>query len=196
MAITQIVLTNAGMEDDFYFTPGDRWDGYALPSANTSMVTDLNSFQGYCLNWNGFNHIPVNSNNNLQYSGYTTNFAGFAVDGTLNSAVNSPYVGYTTNWGQYGQPVTKSINDVDKDSVIDHPKDETIYYKLKGWNANTQQYESWIISHNITGRPSLDGQLFDPIPGREPPNVERDVFKTPPSGNTLSNIIIVARWIE
>lgn len=176
-------------------TAADHWDGYiaVVPAAISGGM-----FQGYCLDWGGFNNLAVlDSFNNLGYSGYSTNWGGEIAPGpTTNAFANSPYAGYTTNWGQYTDPINASVFDVDMDSIIDHPKDQIIYYKLKGWNASTQQYESWVISHNVTGRVSLDGNTYDPIPGRSAPNVERDIFKTPPSGNTLSNIIIVARWFE
>lgn len=195
MAITQIISLGLNITGDFHFSASDRWDGYSCVIA-----TDFpeGPFQGYQLNWGVFDsQDTINPFQNQPYSGYTTNWGSAQTDGTLGAFENQTYAGYTTNWGQFdGQPVDTSINDIDMNTIIDHPKDQTIYYKLKGYNSITQQYESWIISHNITGRPALDGGLFDPDPGREPPNVERDVFKTPPSGNTLSNIIIVARWIE
>lgn len=194
MAVVQLITLGIMITDSPHFTASDRWDGYVAP-----ITRDFpeGPFQGYMLDWGGFNNLAVlNSFANQQYAGYTTNFNASFTSGSLDAAVNSLYAGYTTNWGQYTEPVNKSIDDVDMNSIIDHPKDQTTFYKLKGWNNITQQYESWVVSQNITARPSLDGGLFDPIPGHEPPNVERDVFKTPPSGNTLSNIIIVAKWFE
>lgn len=194
MAVVQLINLGIQISDSDHFTAADRWDGYVCPIARDFPE---GPFQGYMLDWGGLVHLGVlESYENTGYSGYSTNFGSHNINGSIGSFENTGYAGYTTNWGKYEAPVEESAYDVDMDSIVDHPKDQTIFYKLKGWNANTQQYESWVISQNITGRPSLDGGLFDPIPGRSPPNVERDVFKTPPSGNTLSNIIIVARWIE
>src|SRR5574338_358501 len=195
MAVVQLIVSGLQITDDLGVTASDRWDGYSCQIARDFPE---GPFQGYQLNWGGFDsQDTINPFLNQPYSGYTTNFGSADTNGTIGAFQNQHYVGYTTNWGQFeDQRIEASIKDIDMNTIIDYPKDQTIYYKLKGYNEITQEYESWIISHNITGRPALDGGLFDPDPGREPPNVERDVFKTPPSGNTLSNIIIVARWIE
>lgn len=195
MATTQIVMTTLNLNDGKYISPTGQWAGTAI-SSNTSEI-ETGKFLGYCLNWNGFNNQQVlNSISPEAYAGYSTNFDGININGAIDSFQNEQYTGYTTNWGKYVEPVEESVYDVDKDTTIDHPKDQTIYYKLRGWNPLTSTYESWVISQNITARPALDGGLFDPDPGRQPPNIERDVFKTPPSGNTLTGIIIVSRWIE
>lgn len=195
MAIVQLVTSGQHIIDSPNFTASDRWDGYAC-----SIGKDFpeGPFQGYQLDWGGFDSQETfNPFFNQPYQGYTTNWGQADIQGAINSFDNVPYQGYTTNWGQYSaQPIQASIEDVDQNTLIDYPKDQIIYYKLKGYNPSTQQYESWIVSHNVTGRPALDGGLFDPTPGYEPPNEERDVFKTPPSGNTLVNIMIIARWME
>lgn len=195
MAIARTISLDLQITADSNFTASGRWDGYSCVIARDFPE---GPFQGYMLDWGVFeNQDTINTFQNQQYSGYTTNWGIHQTSGTVGAFENEKYAGYTTNWGQYDdQPIEASFKDVDMNTIVDYPKDQIIYYKLKGWNNQTQQYESWIISHNVTGRPALDGGLFDPDPGREPPNVERDVFKTPPSGNTLSNIIIVARWIE
>lgn len=166
-----------------------KWDGYT--TVVNLHFTD-GRFQGNFLNWGGFDmQSTLAFFNNSPYAGYTTNFAAtensFIV---VASFVNSPYAGYTTNFAGIQLLENRSEEDVDIDSVIDHPKDQRIYYKLRGYNTSTQQYETWVIVENITGRP----ELFDP--NRNPPNVENDVYKTAPSTNSLDNITIVGRWIQ
>lgn len=70
------------------------------------------------------------------------------------------------------------------------PKNQVIYYKLKGFNASNSTYESWIITEDITVRP----ELYEP--GDHPPNFDNGIYFTPPSGNNLTNVAIVAKWIQ
>lgn len=196
MAIAQTLTNGQHLVETPSFTPADRWDGYSEESIGKDFPDG--KFQGYQLNWGTFdNQESFNPFQNQQYSGYLSNWGGQNLNGTFNAFSNEQYVGYSTNWGKYDdQPIDTSIKDIDMNTIVDFPKEKKTYYKLRGYNPLTQQFEAWVVSHNITGRPPLDGGLFDPDPGREPPNVERDVFKTPPSGNTLTDIIIVGRWIE
>lgn len=195
MAIARATVNGMQIVETPHFTPTDRWDGYVEVVGSDF---PQGKFQGYQLNWGTFdNQDSHNPFQNQPYLGYSTNWNSQNLDGTVGAFSNQKYTGYTTNWGQYSdQPIETSIKDVDMNTIVDYPKEQKVYYKLKGYNPLTQTFESWVVSHNITGRPPLDGGLFDPDPGREPPNVERDVFKTPPSGNTLTGIIITARWIE
>ena len=188
MALVQIITSNTNLIDSPNFAPADRWDGYVCETNNNFIA---GFFQGYCLNWDGFNTLGVLNNfSNMPYSGYTTNFAGMDLPPALNTFINSSYSGYTTNFGGEESFANRSLDNVDNDTVIDHPKDQTIFFKLKGFNPSTQSYETWVVSEEITSRP----ETFDP--GRNPPNYMDDVYKTPPSNNNLVNIIIVARWIE
>jgi hypothetical protein len=196
MAVVQLLSLGLNITNDPNFTCSGAWDGYAC-----SIARDFpeGPFQGYQLNWGTFDSQGANSPFfNQSYSGYNTNWASLNQDGALGAYVNDKYIGYNTNWGEVKEStdVPPSLTDNDLNSVVDHPKTQTIFYKLRGWNPLTLAYEDWVISENITARTKLDGALFDPVPGRSPPNVERDVFKTPPSGNSLINIIITARWIE
>lgn len=196
MAIVQLIsLGSAHITDASNFEAADRWDGYVCP---TPRDFPEGPFQGYQLDWGFFDsQTPINQFQNQPYAGYSSNWGSSSTQGTIGAFSNKEYVGYSSNWGSFDdQPITVSIKNIDINTLVDHPKDQIIYYKLKGYNELTEEYESWVIAHNITGRPGLDGGLFDPDPGRQPPNVERDVFKTPPSGNTLVNIVIVARWFE
>jgi len=191
MAIAQTSNILLSFSDGFSLpSTGDHWDGYA---GTTPIQFTDGVFQGYMLDWGSYDNQNVNSPFfNQPYAGYNSNWGGVTSDNMVDSFKNELYTGYNTNWGKYEQPIEESLFDIDINSVIDHPKDQTIYYKLKGWNPLTSSWEAWVISENITGRP----ELFDPVPGRHPANVERDVFKTPPSGNNLVNIVIVSRWIE
>lgn len=197
MAVVQTIgFTPTLFTDNGYYEQSSKWG--SLSVSTVSPVLDWASpFQGYSLNWGGFDNQTVNNPFfNQPYSGYTTNFNAQDTSGTIDAVTNKNYAGYTTNWGQYSEPINASIEDVDKNSIVDYPKEQIVYYKLKGWNPITEEFEAWVVSHNITARPALDGGIFDPEPGREPPNVERDVWKTPPSGNALVNIVIVARWFQ
>jgi hypothetical protein len=196
MAIAIVINFNNNVDPGIRFGPADHWDGY-VEDMGRNVFGGI--FQGYSLNWGTFDSQGANSPFfNQPYSGYNTNWASLNQDGALGAYVNDKYIGYNTNWGEVKEStdVPPSLADNDLNSVVDHPKTQTIFYKLRGWNPLTLAYEDWVISENITARTKLDGALFDPVPGRSPPNVERDVFKTPPSGNSLINIIITARWIE
>lgn len=194
MATTQVILTSLNIDNGYYIAPADRWDSHV---ATSNIEIFSYPFQGYCLNWNGFDNQNILSPFfNQPYSGYTSNFGGITLEQAIGSFSNQQYAGYTTNWGQYEEPIDSSLYDSALDTIIRHPKDQYVYYKLKGWNPLTSNYETWIVKHDITGQASLDGGVYDPDPGTQPPNTERDVFKTPPSDNALENIIIVARWFE
>lgn len=194
MAVVQLINLIAQISDSSHYTACDRWDGYVCP---TPRDFPEGPFQGYMLDWGGFyNTNTLGSFNNMGYPGYTTNFGGISLEQAIGSFTNQQYAGYTTNWGKYEEPIDSSLYDSALDTIIRHPKDQYVYYKLRGWNPLTSNYETWIVKHDITGQASLDGGVYDPDPGTQPPNIERDVFKTPPSGNTLENIIIAARWFE
>jgi hypothetical protein len=166
-----------------------HWDGYS-ETYSTNIFGGI--LQGGFLNWGGFDMLTTaGGTSEIPYSGYASNWGGLSMQ-SLGSNTETPYMGYSANWGKASISTNLALDVVDINSVIDHPKDQTIYYKLKGWNPLTSTYEVWVISENITGRP----ELFDPVPGRTPPNTERDIYKTPPSGNSLTNIVIVARWIQ
>ncbi len=189
MALVQIILNGMTISNDPNFTPSGEWGNQSIPM--NLHFTD-GYYQGYNTTWGGFDQqSPIDFSVNEQYSGYTTNFQAIQnLQVAQASFINATYSGYSTNFGFNNENEVRSVSNVAKNTIIDHPKDQTIYYKLKGYNPNTQSYESWIISENITGQP----ELFDP--GRNPPNFESDVYFTPPSLNNLVNIIIVARWIQ
>jgi hypothetical protein len=190
MAIAEIVNFNNVVGAGIRLGPADHWDGYT-ENIGGNIFGGL--YQGTSLNFGGFDHpysgVPFT---NQPHSGYNTNWGKIEVGGISGAFAAQPYVGYNTNYSALGEYDNRAIYNSDINSVVDHPKDQTIYYKLKGWNPLTSAYEVWVISENITGRP----ELFDPTPGRSPPNVERDIFKTPPSGNSLTGIVIVARWAQ
>lgn len=196
MVLVQTLFTTPSLFDGGDFSASGGWDGYSTPFP---IPLADSVFQGYFENWGGYDNQPSNSPFiNQPYSGYNTNWGSVNEDTVIGAFVNNIYAGYNTNWGQIVEStdVPPSLVDVDLDSVVDHPKDQTVYYKLKGWNSTTLSYEVWVISHNITARLPLDGSLFDPDPGRSPPEIERDIFKTNPSGNPLIDIVITARWLE
>lgn len=191
MAVAQLSVSatsNQFITNGSDFFPGAHWDGYAC---TVSVAFADGYFEGNFQNWNGIDvQTSINLIQNIPYSGYNTNW------GQIQSNVvvlfqNFPYAGYSTNWGKVNESEgVASVNNVDYNSVIDHPKDQTFYFKLKGYNPVTQTYETWIRTEDITSRP----ELFDQ--GRHPPNFENDVYTTPPSNNPLVNIAIVARWIQ
>lgn len=192
MSNTQILFLSNTIYDGYDYLPSGRWDGYICP---VTLSFTEGTFQGYSLNWGSFEEDEVvNSFANQSYIGYNTNWNSVNITGLALSATNQSYVGYNTNWGGIEVEFNNSqpLYDSDINSVIDHPKDQIIYFKLKGWNKLNSSYETWVVSENITSRP----ETFDPTPGRQPPNFERDVFKTPPSGNSLENIVIIARWFQ
>lgn len=103
------------------------------------------------------------------------------------------YSGYAISYlGNVANPPTLDQESglVDNQPVLPWPKDQKIYYKLRGFNTNTSTYETWVISEEIVPRT----ETFNPSDSF--PNIDYNVFFSPPSGNTLSNIRIMARWIE
>ena len=189
MALVQNLVTGRIIADSLEAFPSGTWGSYAETITPIEFTDGI--FEGYYLNWGGFiNNGTLNSFISAPYAGYTTNWGGTKSDAVLNSFTNAAYAGYTTNFGaQNVNPVPDAVN-VDIDSIIDRPKDQFVYYKLKGYNPNTQTYETWVEKENITARP----ELFNP--GAHPPTYERNVNLIAPSGNALINIIIVGRWIE
>lgn len=121
--------------------------------------------------------------------GYQATFGGSVLTGLINGVPVLTYTGYNTGFAA-NITINTPVTIADLNPVAPHPKTQTIYYKLAGFNTGTQQLENWIISEEIVPRP----ELFDPT--RSPPNVDLSVFLTPPSGHNLVNIKIVARWIQ
>src|SRR5678815_210256 len=136
MTLTQVLLTSnsASIYDGYDFPASTGWDGTVL-TAPQQFLDGI--FQGYFLDWAGVDEqsslfLFVNT----PYSGYTTNFA--ATENSISNIANFtnlPYSGYTTNFAGISLINDRSEEDVDFDSVIDHPKDQHIYYKLKGYNT-------------------------------------------------------------
>lgn len=189
MAVTVLITLNQQllMANDSGYTSGNWTNADTSPS----YVTINGDYQGSNLNWGGFNTSVIETRfASIPYQGYSSNFSGDTKNASPDVFQSVQYQGYTTNWGGQSLINTTSEDNSDINSVIDFPKEFTVFYKLKGYNNNLDDYETWVISENITGRP----ELFNPE--GEPPNVERDLFKTPPSGNPLTDIIIVGRWID
>jgi hypothetical protein len=187
MTVVYLELAGLNIQDTQEFFPVGHWDGYVptlIPQAFQQGI-----FVGTSENWTGVQVTNGNLISNIPYQGYTTNWNGFS-ETTPPHYQNIPYIGYTTNFGAAPENIVSQFNNVDLNSVIEYPKTQFVYFKLKGYNPQTLSYENWIVKEDITSRP----ELYDP--GRNPPNVERDVFKTPPSGHALVNITIVARWIQ
>lgn len=186
MAIT-VILKAIRMLDGYNSTPSGSW-ATSISSTNIKMlesstysplgawVTEARSlqlafqdgkYQGDFLNWGGFGMGAVGAFTDTVYQGYSTNWD--IIDnliGGLSSAV------------------------VDVNSLKNLPKAHTIFYKLRGYNPATEEYEVWVISEDITTRP----ETFNP--GGNPPNRENSIYYTPPSGNQLNDIVIVARWLH
>lgn len=131
------------------------------------------------------------------YGGLGNNFLVLPVSNVDGAAADQIYDGIATNFDTRSIIAPQTIQ-TDNNPPLIHPKDQTIYYKVSGYNPNTSLYETWIIAENIVPRPELfntPGSL--PInPDSSPPNVDLDIFYTPPSGNPLINIKIVGRWIQ
>jgi hypothetical protein len=101
------------------------------------------------------------------------------------------YNGYMSNFtGAPASSLVGTVTLMDNQQVLPWPKDQQIYYKLVGFNTNTQTFETWVIAEEIVPRP----ETFDPTGNF--PNIDYNVFFTPPSGNKLVNIKIVGRWIQ
>lgn len=111
------------------------------------------------------------------------------VSSTLN--IFQSYSGYMSSFTGL-VAATANINSglVDNQPILTWQKDQHIYYKLVGYNTSTQSFETWIITEEIVPRP----ETFDPTGNF--PNIDYNVFFTPPSGNKLVNIKIVGRWIQ
>ncbi len=138
---------------------------------------------------------PTNSfENDLfnTYVGLANNFQNVVAENTLDGASGQSYGGYAA---AFGGAEPNNVTDrqsllIDNEPTLPWNKDQQIYYKLRGFNNNTSTYETWIIAEEIVPRT----ETFDPTGNF--PNIDYNVYFTPPSGNTLSNIRIVARWIQ
>ena len=188
MSVVYLELAGINISDTKDLFPVGYWDGYA-PSpilqsfAQGTPLTQANTWGGLVLT------TTLNSLTNIPYIGYTTNFAG-SIKNLSSEFINGNYVGFTTNFAGLPYNNVLSVPVTDINSVIEYPKTQFVYFKLKGFNTNTHTYEAWTIKEDITSRP----ELFDP--GRNPPTRDLGVNTTPPSGHALVNITIVARWIQ
>ncbi len=188
MTVVYLELAGLNIHDSPDSFPVAHWDGYTpslIPQAFSQGTAN-----GTNASW-GDTVLTgtLNSLTNIPYIGYTTNFAA-SNEARFVTFSSVPYIGYNTNFGGTFYNNVSEVPTTDIDSVIEYPKTQFVYFKLKGYNPNTHSYEVWIIEEDITSRP----ELFDP--GRHVPSVERDLFKGPPSGHALVNITIVARWIQ
>lgn len=145
--------------------------------ANTKAVYDTQAFQGSAFQ---------------PYAGTANNMAGVEAQGLTNSqGLFIAYAGYSASFtgaASSVQPVGNGL--MDNQPLLTWPKNQQIYYKLVGYNTSTQTFETWVIAEEIVPRT----ETFDPTGNF--PNVDYGVYFTPPSGNKLSNIKIVARWIQ
>ena len=142
-----------------------NWGAVAITDEQSSISTNFTG--GYMVTYGA---IPLN------------NILGAAFTPQSLSGINT---GYGAALSLNAQTIVSDL-----DPVSPHPKNQTIFFKMSGFNPNTQTLENWIISEEIVIRP----ELFDPT--RSPPNLDFGVFTTPPSGHALTNIKIVARWIQ
>lgn len=150
---------------------------------NTIGVLDIAVLQG-----NGFQ----------DYQGTANNQDVVVAENTIESSVIfQDYVGYAAAYdgviavvSSVDPNVNTETTAMDNQPVLTWPKDQQIYYKLVGYNTQTQTFETWVIVENIVHRT----ETFEPSGNF--PNIDYNVFFTPPSGNTLSNIKIVGRWIQ
>lgn len=189
MTLVQQLLTTQIIVESRIDYPSGNWGCFS------ESISPIEFIDGYYIGNNEtwgctIRNEALNSFLEPTYAGYTTNWGGTPELDILDSFANAAYAGYTTNFGGNIVNPIPDMTVVDIDSVIDNPKDQFIYYKLKGYNPNTLSYETWIEKENITGRP----ELFDP--GANPPTYERGVNLIAPSGAALFNITIVARWIQ
>lgn len=188
MSVIFLELAGLNIQDTPDLFPSSHWDGYA-PNPLPQAFSQGTAF-GLGNTWGALTLIPaINQLTNIPYIGYDTNF-GASIEPVVIPFKSIPYIGYNTNFAATPYNNVSEFTQVDLDSVIEYPKAQFVYIKLKGFNPNTQTYENWVIKEDITSRP----ELFDP--GRHPPTVERDVYRAPPSGHALVNITIIARWIQ
>lgn len=190
MTLVQTLITTQIIIDSLEDYPSGSWGCFTETISPVEFADGY--YQGNYQNWAG---VPVStatlsSFNAPGYAGYTTNWNATPELQALNSFINAAYAGYTTNFSAGPIVVNPDMAVVDIDSVKNYPKDQFIYYKLKGLNLNTMTYETWVEKEIITSRP----ELFDP--GQNPPTYERTVNLIAPSGAALVNITIVARWIQ
>lgn len=154
------------------------------------------TFGGVSGNWAGTNFDVNTFSNNLetQYVGSVISSFGYLESpSSYNGVVDQSYTGFMADFGSTpatGFTSTTSNTMVNNQPLEPWPKDQQIYYKMVGFNTNTQTFENWIIVENIVERT----ETFDPTGNF--PNIDYGVFFTPPSGNPLVNIKIVGRWIQ
>jgi hypothetical protein len=146
-------------------------------------------YEGLDLNWGGTAYTVQGGTLVQNYSGYDINFGGTSLSNLANAANGLVYGGNNLT---YGGSVNLALQATthDPDPINTYPKNQTIYYKIAGFNTNTHQLEVWIISETVVTRP----ETFNPT--GNPPNVDLSLYLTPPSGHTLVNVKIIARWIQ
>jgi hypothetical protein len=156
----------------------------------TNTIGSTSAYQGFDLNF-GASNLPGGAQGQVQspYEGNINNYTAGTAQNIANSFRDQRYNGDNYNYSASSTPPTETVQ-LDNNTVYPFPKDQQIYYKLSGFNSNTSLYETWIITEEIVPRP----EVFDPT--RNPPSVDLNVFFAPPSGNKLSNIKIIARWIQ
>lgn len=187
MSVIYLELAGLNIKDTPDTFQSGNWDGY--PPSQIPQAFQVSPTAGYGGTWGGIQDVNVPQFTMIPYTGYDTNF-GATSEAFVAAFKTIPYSGYNTNFAGTSYINVSEFPTTDIDSVIEYPKTQFVYFKLKGYNPITQNYENWIIKEDITSRP----ELFDP--GRNPPSVDKDVYRKPPSGDALVNITIVARWIQ
>lgn len=146
---------------------------------NTYSQLNTNTFQGSAFQ---------------NFAGYGASISASVAQSTLSlpQGVFQSFSGYASSFAGVVESGTAVINSLltDNQPPLTWTKNQQIYYKMVGFNTNTQTFETWIIAEEIVPRP----ETFDPTGNF--PNIDYNVFFTPPSGNKLVNIKIVGRWIQ
>jgi len=156
----------------------------------TNTTGSTSAYQGFTTNY-GATSLTGSSQGDVHipYKGFDCTYGANNAQNIINSVGDQNYGGFISNYSAI-TGLTAQIPQLDNNVVYPHPKDQRIYYKLSGFNNNTSSYETWIIVEEIVPRP----ETFNPT--GNPPSIDLNVFFAPPSGNKLSNIKIIARWIQ
>ncbi len=173
-------MTNAADIGTTFLVGNFIYGGSSNSNDALDMMGNPNSFQGSAFQELGgyaANAGAIDIENSVSPQGLDQNFGGYA----------ATFDGVVPSIQEFDQELSKLT---DNEPTRPWPKDQQIYYKLVGYNTNTQTFETWIIIEDIVTRT----ETFDPSGSF--PNIDYNVYFTPPSGNPLENIKIVGRWIQ
>jgi len=192
-------------------TPGETTSTWGTTAYDLNLNVSRDVFGGPAHRWTASVVPTFASDSNIDYLNFTT--GGMSNSFAANESVTNISIipafteAYANNsFGANDYVVTQSIQHHEINSIVTYKKEQTFLYKLRGFNTNTSQYETWIAQRVITPHfdefiplddvyPNIKVEKSEIILESGNPGGFKFAVTVPSSGNILTNITVVGSWI-